>query len=231
MYKDEILNRYNTIKNNVDIIKQKYNINYDINIIAVSKYSSLETIKEFLSLNIDLPLAESKAQSLRDRAGELASFKDNIKWHFIGRIQSNKVKYIVKYSDLIQSVDSIDIAEVINKEAVKNNKIQDILLQFNISDEEQKGGFDIDSYIKIYESVSNMNNLSIKGLMAIGKDTDDISIIENEFEKLNTIYKDINTKYNNPLSILSMGMSSDYELAIKHGSNMIRIGSSFLGYS
>ncbi len=231
MYKDEILNRYNTIKNNVDIIKQKYNINYDINIIAVSKYSSLETIKEFLSLNIDLPLAESKAQSLRDRAGELASFKDNIKWHFIGRIQSNKVKYIVKYSDLIQSVDSIDIAEVINKEAVKNNKIQDILLQFNISDEEQKGGFDIDSYIKIYESVSNMNNLSIKGLMAIGKDTDDISIIENEFEKLNSIYKDINAKYNNPLSILSMGMSSDYELAIKHGSNMIRIGSSFLGYS
>ena len=231
MYKDEILNRYNTIKNNVDIIKQKYNINYDINIIAVSKYSSLETIKEFLSLNIDLPLAESKAQSLRDRAGELASFKDNIKWHFIGRIQSNKVKYIVRYSDLIQSVDSIDIAEVINKEAVKNNKIQDILLQFNISDEEQKGGFDIDSYIKIYESVSNMNNLSIKGLMAIGKDTDDISIIENEFEKLNSIYKDINAKYNNPLSILSMGMSSDYELAIKHGSNMIRIGSSFLGYS
>ena len=231
MYKDEILNRYNTIKNNVDIIKQKYNINYDINIIAVSKYSSLETIKEFLSLNIDLPLAESKAQSLRDRAGELASFKDNIKWHFIGRIQSNKVKYIVRYSDLIQSVDSIDIAEVINKEAVKNNKIQDILLQFNISDEEQKGGFDIDSYIKIYESISNMNNLSIKGLMAIGKDTDDISIIENEFEKLNSIYKDINAKYNNPLSILSMGMSSDYELAIKHGSNMIRIGSSFLGYS
>ena len=74
------------------IIKKKYNINYDINIIAVSKYSSIETIKEFLSLNIDLPLAESKAQSLRDRVGEIAEIKDNVKWHFIGRIQSNKIK-------------------------------------------------------------------------------------------------------------------------------------------
>lgn len=231
MDKNEILTRYNTILDNVRSMKQKYNINYDINIVAVSKYSSIETIKEFLSLDLDLPLAESKAQSLRDRATEISNIKDNVKWHFIGRIQSNKVKYIVRYADLIQSVDTIEVAECINKEAVKNNKIQDILLQFNISDEEQKGGFTINNYIDVYNTITQFSNISVKGLMGIGRDTEDLSIIENEFETLNKIYKDINSKYNNPLSILSMGMSSDYELAIKHGSNMLRIGSSFLGYS
>ena len=231
MNRDEILKRYNLIEDNISRVKEKYNINYDISLVAVSKYSSIETIKEFLSLNIDLPLAESKAQSLRDRVGEIGKIKDNIKWHFIGRIQSNKVKYIVKYADLIQSVDSIEIAECINKEALKNNKIQNILLQFNISDEGQKGGFSGDDYIGVYENIIKMPNVSVKGLMAIGKDTEDTSVIEEEFERLNIIYKEINKKYNNALSILSMGMSSDYELAIKHGSNMVRIGSSFLGNS
>ncbi|WP_300367235.1 YggS family pyridoxal phosphate-dependent enzyme [Brachyspira sp.] len=231
MFRDDILERYNAINNNINIIKQKYNIDYDINIIAVSKYSSIETIKEFLSLNIDLPLAESKAQSLRDRVGEINNFKDNVKWHFIGRIQSNKVKYIVKYSDLIQSVDSMDIAEIINKEANKNSKIQDILLQFNISNEEQKGGFDINNYMEVYENISKMSNISVRGLMGMAEYSDNSLVVEEEFEKLNTVYKNINLKYNNVLSILSMGMSSDYELAIKHGSNMVRIGSSFLGNS
>lgn len=231
MNRNKILERYNEISNNINIAKQKYNIEYDINIIAVSKYSSIDTIKEFLSLDIYLPLGESKAQSLRDRAGEIAQFKNNVKWHFIGRIQSNKVKYIVRYADLIQSVDSIEIAECINKEALKNNKIQDILLQFNISDEDQKGGFNLNDYLDVYKNIIKMSNISIKGLMGIGKDSENSLLIEEEFEKLNTIYKSINNQYNNPLSILSMGMSSDYELAIKHGSNMIRIGSSFLGYS
>ena len=231
MDRNDILTRYNSLISNINTAKQKYNIKYDINIVAVSKYSSIETIKEFLSLNIDLPLGESKAQSLRDRAGEIAQFKNDVKWHFIGRIQSNKVKYIVRYADLIQSVDSIEIAECINKEAIKNNKIQDILLQFNISDEEQKGGFNANNYIDVYENILKMPNISVKGLMGIGKDSENLLLIEEEFEKLNNIYKSINSKYNNSLSILSMGMSSDYELAIKHGSNMIRIGSSFLGYS
>ncbi|PCG19222.1 YggS family pyridoxal phosphate-dependent enzyme [Brachyspira sp. G79] len=229
MNRDEILKRYNLIEDNINRVKEKYNINYDVSLVAVSKYSSIETIKEFLSLNIDLPLGESKAQSLRDRVGEIGKIKDNVKWHFIGRIQSNKVKYIVRYADLIQSVDSIEIAECINKEALKNNKIQNILLQFNISDEDQKGGFTADDYIWVYENIIKMPNVSVKGLMAIGKDTEDTAIIEEEFERLNIIYKEINKKYNNALSILSMGMSSDYELAIKHGSNMVRIGSSFLG--
>lgn len=231
MKREEILSRYNSIIENIERIKQKYSISYDVNIAAVSKYSSLDTIKEFLSLNIDLPLAESKAQSLRDRAGEIAEIKDNVKWHFIGRIQSNKVKYIVKYADLIQSVDSIETAQYISKEAQKNNKIQDILLQFNISDEEQKGGFNTSSYHNIYENISGMDNICIKGLMGIAMDSEDSSVIEKEFERLHIIYEEINSKYKNPLSVLSMGMSSDYELAIKHGSNMVRIGSSFLGNS
>ena len=226
-----IFQRYNEIKNNINILKEKYNLNYDIEIIAVSKYASLETIKEFLSLDLDLPLAESKAQSLRDRVWELKNF-ENIKWHFIGRIQSNKVKYIVKFADLIQSVDSIEIAEIINKEAEKNNKIQNILLQFNISAEIQKGGFNLSDYKKVYKNILNLKNIKIKGLMGIASNSEDSNLIENEFESLNKIYNDINFEFDkNKISVLSIGMTSDYQLAIKHGANMIRIGSGLLGNS
>lgn len=234
MNRDLIFQKYNNIKNNINRIKEKYNINYNIEIAAVSKYASLENIKEFLSLNLNLPLAESKAQSLRDRVGELEKFNKNlnIKWHFIGRIQSNKIKYIVKFADLIQSVDSVEIAELINKEAQKNNKIQNILLQFNISFENQKGGFNLSDYKNIYEQILKMKNIKIKGLMGIASNSEEKNLIENEFEKLNKIFKDINLEFDkNKISILSMGMTSDYELAIKHGSNMIRIGSGLLGNS
>lgn len=234
MNRDLIFQKYNNIKNNINRIKEKYNINYNIEIVAVSKYASLENIKEFLNLNLDLPLAESKAQSLRDRVGELEKFNKNlnIKWHFIGRIQSNKIKYIVKFADLIQSVDSVEIAELINKEAQKNNKIQNILLQFNISFENQKGGFNLSDYKNIYEQILKMKNIKIKGLMGIASNSEEKNLIENEFEKLNKIFKDINLEFDkNKISILSMGMTSDYELAIKHGSNMIRIGSGLLGSS
>ncbi|MBW5382796.1 YggS family pyridoxal phosphate-dependent enzyme [Brachyspira pilosicoli] len=228
MDRDTIKNKYDSIIENINSLKEKYNINYNIDVVAVSKYSSMETIKEFLSLNINLPLGESKAQSLRDRAEELNKNYDNIIWHFIGRIQSNKVKYIVKYADLIQSVDSIEIAEYINKEAIKNNKVQDILLQFNISNEEQKGGFNLSDYNMVYDKIKNLPNVNIKGLMGISLKVDNDFEIEKEFESLNEVFiklKDENT------SILSMGMTNDYHLAIKHGANMIRIGSGFLGYS
>lgn len=234
MNRDLIFQKYNNIKNNINRIKEKYNINYNIEIVAVSKYASLENIKEFLNLNLDLPLAESKAQSLRDRVGELEKFNKNlnIKWHFIGRIQSNKIKYIVKFADLIQSVDSVEIAELINKEAQKNNKIQNILLQFNISFENQKGGFNLSDYKNIYEQILKMKNIKIKGLMGIASNSEEKNLIENEFEKLNKIFNNINLEFDkNKISILSMGMTSDYELAIKHGSNMIRIGSGLLGNS
>lgn len=234
MNRDLIFQKYNNIKNNINRIKEKYNINYNIEIVAVSKYASLENIKEFLNLNLNLPLAESKAQSLRDRVGELEKFNKNlnIKWHFIGRIQSNKIKYIVKFSDLIQSVDSVEIAELINKEAQKNNKIQNILLQFNISFENQKGGFNLSDYKNIYEQILKMKNIKIKGLMGIASNSEEKNLIENEFEKLNKIFNNINLEFDkNKISILSMGMTSDYELAIKHGSNMIRIGSGLLGNS
>lgn len=232
--RDLIFQKYNNIKNNINRIKEKYNINYNIEIVAVSKYASLENIKEFLNLNLYLPLAESKAQSLRDRVGELEKFNKNlnIKWHFIGRIQSNKIKYIVKFADLIQSVDSVEIAELINKEAQKNNKIQNILLQFNISFENQKGGFNLSDYKNIYEQILKMKNIKIKGLMGIASNSEEKNLIENEFEKLNKIFNDINLEFDkNKISILSMGMTSDYEFAIKHGSNMIRIGSGLLGNS
>ena len=228
MDRESIKNKYDSITANINLLKEKYNINYNIDIVAVSKYSSIETIKEFLSLDINLPLGESKAQSLRDRAEELNKNYDNIIWHFIGRIQSNKVKYIVRYADLIQSVDSIEIAEYINKEAIKNNKVQDILLQFNISNEDQKGGFNLSDYNMVYDKIKKLSNVNIKGVMGISLKVDNDFEIEKEFESLNEVFIKLKDKN---VSILSMGMTNDYHLAIKHGANMIRIGSGFLGYS
>ena len=129
-------------------------------------------------------------------------------------------------------MDSVEIAEIINKEAYKNNKIQNILLQFNISAESQKGGFNLADYEKVYENILKFDNIKIKGLMGVASYSEDSNLIENEFEHLNKIYNDINLEFvKNKISILSIGMTSDYQLAIKHGANMIRIGSGLLGNS
>lgn len=222
MLKDLLLKRYDDILYNIENIKSKYNISHCVDIVAVTKYSTLEIIKDFLSLKLNVPLAESKAQSLRDRASSI----ENVNWHFIGRIQKNKIKYIVNYSSLIQSVDNLDTALEINIESKKKSKVQDILLQLNISKESQKCGFDILYFKKNYENIVALENIRVKGLMGVATHTDNTLIIEKEFESLYKIYNSINNEYiGKPLSILSMGMSSDYTLAVKHNANMLRIGS------
>lgn len=218
MDKELILKNYNEIYQNIEKIKEIFNIKNSVEIAAVTKYTSEENIKNLISIFPDIALLESKAQSLRDRAGSIES--EN--WQFIGHIQKNKIKYIVKYAKLIQSVDSLEIIEDINKEALKYSKIQNILLQFNISDEKQKGGFDCAEYEKVYESTLGFNNIKVVGVMGIASFSEDEYLIESEFEKLENIFLKLKGEH---FSILSMGMSSDYHLAVKHGSTMLRIGS------
>ena len=138
----------------------------------------------------------------------------------------NKIKYITGVASLIQSLDSIDTLLFIDEYSKKNGIVQNVLLQFNISDESQKNGFAINDYKMVYDKSLKLNNINVLGLMGMAKYTDDISVINKEFESLKVIYDSIKSEYRNEIfNILSMGMSSDYEVAIKQGSNMVRIGS------
>ncbi len=222
MRKNILLKRYNSIIENISNIKNSHNINYDITLVAVTKYSSIEVINDFLELKLSTPLAESKAQSLRDRSNIIK----NADWHFIGGVQKNKIKYITGVASLIQSLDSIDTLLFMDEYSKKNGIVQNVLLQFNISDESQKNGFAINAYKMVYDKSLELNNINVLGLMGMAKYTDDISVINKEFESLRVIYDNIKSEYRNEIfNTLSMGMSSDYEIAIKQGSNMVRIGS------
>ena len=159
----------------------------------------------------------------------------NIQWHMIGHVQTNKVKYMAPYVHLIHGVDSLKLLQEINKQAQKNNRIIDCLLQVYIAEEESKFGLDEKEVNEILEYVQNdnneMNHIRIVGLMGMATFTNNPAQVEKEFSRLKTIfdsYSNLNTK-NCQLNTLSMGMSGDYALAIKCGSTMVRIGSSIFG--
>ncbi len=189
-------------------------LNEKLTLVCVSKYYSHEKIQKAFDLGFN-NFGESKLQELEKKKEILKDL--DIFWHFIGRLQSNKIKKIVLYSDLIHSVSKIKHLEKINIEAEKLDKIQNILLQINLTDEIHKDGFSLKEFEDIIKDL-NYKNICIKGIMVIGPHTDD-------FDKINVVFKkgyEIFKKYN--LKILSMGMSFDYEIALKNNSNCLRIG-------
>jgi len=157
----------------------------------------------------------------------------NIQWHMIGHIQTNKVKFMAPYVSLIHGVDSLKLLQEINKQALKNNRIIDCLLQIHIAEEETKFGLNELEINEIFnsESFNNLNNIKIVGLMGMATFTNNQNQIKKEFEHLKVVFdtKKSLSIVNCQLSILSMGMSGDYHLAIECGSTMVRIGSSIFG--
>jgi hypothetical protein len=200
--------------------------NYDeIKIIAVSKNHPVDSIKEALSAGV-FNFGENKAQDLRDKAELL---KGEFYWHFIGHLQSNKVKYVVKAAEYIHSVDSLRIAEDINKKAAELNKIQKVLFEIKTSDEATKYGIINDEQcFKLAEECARLNNIEVVGLMTMAPYTDDNSLIRESFKKLFSLKEELNNADYN-LSELSMGMTSDFEIAIEEGSTMLRIGTAIFG--
>jgi pyridoxal phosphate enzyme (YggS family) len=154
----------------------------------------------------------------------------DIEWHFIGHLQTNKVKYIAPFVKLIHSVDSLKLLQEINKQGLKNNRVIDCLLQIYIAKEESKFGMDQKEAEELFlsEAFKKLQSVRIIGLMGMATNTDDLEQVRNEFRSLKTFY-DKRQSRNHNLQILSMGMSSDYTLAIEEGSNMIRIGSAIFG--
>lgn len=200
-----------------------------ITLIAVSKTKPIESILEAYHAG-QRDFGENYVQELTDKYTQLPK---DIRWHFIGHLQSNKAKYIVPFTYLIHGIDSLSLLKEVNKQALKNNKIQDCLLQVHIAKEETKFGFDAS---ELEDSVTlntlvTFSNIRIRGLMAMASNTNDAELLKTEFTNLKTLFDTLKTLSvpNMRMDILSCGMSSDYPLAIAHGSTMIRVGSSIFG--
>jgi PLP dependent protein len=198
-----------------------------VQLIAVSKTKPNEDITELYNLG-QRAFGENYVQELIDKE---ASLPKDIKWHFIGHLQSNKVKYIAPFVHLIHGVDSEKLLQEINKQAIKQNRVIDCLLQVHIATEETKFGFDAGSISELIQSgrLANYPNIRIKGLMGMASFSEDTHLLTKEFTSLKQIFDQAAVQLGNQFTILSMGMSSDYNLAISLGSNMVRIGSLLFG--
>ncbi len=198
----------------------------DVRLMAVTKTVSVDKINYAIdNCGIDL-IGENKVLSKKDEL-----HLNCVEKHLIGHLQTNKVKKILPLVDMIQSVDSLHLAEAISKEAVKFNIDSNILLEVNIGDEESKTGFDKIEFLESLEAISMLTNISVKGIMTIPPICDSDLELERYFSKMSDYYNEIKEKkfQNFDLNILSMGMSGDYKQAILHGSNLVRVGSAIFG--
>ena len=197
----------------------------EIRLIAVSKYFGTDAILEANRLGVN-DFGENRAQELMLKFEKIG---DKVIWHFIGTLQKNKVKYAVKTSEYIHSVDSIELLEEINKRASLLSKVQKILLEVKTSSEESKSGLTNEEEIfKIAEQAKNYSNITLIGLMTIAPLTEDENLIRKSFRDLRLLKEKMNNAGIN-ITELSMGMTSDYEIAIEEGSTMLRIGSAIFG--
>jgi hypothetical protein len=198
-------------------------------LVAVSKTKPIEDIEALYNLG-QRDFGENYVQELVEKE---ATLPKDIRWHFIGHLQSNKVKYIASFVHLIHGVDSFSLLKEINKQAAKNNRIIDCLLQIHIAKEETKFGFDSQELHEVTRMIaaSDLKNIHVIGLMGMASFSDDKDLVRSEFRNLKMIF-DSNAQlstFNFQLSTLSMGMSGDYTIAVEEGSNMVRIGSLLFG--
>ncbi|MEX1202553.1 MAG: YggS family pyridoxal phosphate-dependent enzyme [Ferruginibacter sp.] len=197
-------------------------------LVAVSKLKPVSDIQTLYDLG-HRDFGENYVQELMDKAAQLPQ---DIRWHFIGHLQSNKVKYIASFVHLIHGIDSEKLLTEVNKQAAKHNKIIACLLQVHIAQEETKFGFDAAELKAITEKIKENTypNVLVEGLMGMASFSDDVEKVAGEFNYLKLLFDEVQVSLANPsFKILSMGMSGDYELAIYKGSNMIRVGSLLFG--
>jgi pyridoxal phosphate enzyme (YggS family) len=208
----------------LEIVKQLSDKN--ISLVAVSKTKPVESIKELYELG-QRDFGENYVQELVDKQQQLPH---DIRWHFIGHLQTNKVKYIAPFVHLIHGIDSFKLLKEVNKQAIKLNRIIQVLLQVHIAQEETKFGMDEQELEELFTTenveLRELKNIRICGLMGMASFTEDQNKIRTEFRYLKSLYARFS---GNQFSVLSMGMSSDYEIAIEEGSNLVRIGSLIFG--
>ena len=212
----------------MDIVKNfkliKNTITDNVQIIAVSKTKSKDEILKIYNIG-HKNFGENKIQELKEKYNQLPK---DIKWHMIGHVQRNKVKYIAPFIELIHSVDSLKLMLEINKQGNKNKRIIKCLLQIKIANEENKFGLIKDEVKNLISLSNNLNYIKIIGLMGMATYTNNDKIIDREFKEIYNLFKILKISHKQ-LSILSIGMSNDYLIAINNGSNMVRIGSQIFG--
>ena len=223
-----------SIKENLDEVIQKITAaaeksgrkREDITLVAVTKTHPAEMMNEAINLGVT-DIGENKPQEVRDKYADVLPAK----WHLIGHLQTNKVKYIIDKVCLIHSVDSIKLMDEIERQAEKHDVTMDILIQVNISGEETKSGVSADEVESLLLHAAELRRVRVKGLMTIAPKTDNSVTNTLHFDNMRQLFIDIQAKkYDNVnMQYLSMGMSGDYETAIECGANMVRVGSAIFG--
>lgn len=198
-------------------------------LVAVSKTKPVEAIQELYDLG-QRDFGENYVQEMVEKQVQLPG---DIRWHFIGHLQSNKVKYIAPFVHLIQSIDSLKLLKEVDKQAMKNNRTIRVLLQVHIAREETKFGFDGEELLNtdFWQELHELKNAEIRGLMGMASFSENKELVRSEFKNLKKIFDECNQQLtpNAKLQILSMGMSNDYASALDEGSNAVRIGSLLFG--
>jgi len=218
-----------SIADNIKALKRETELN-SVTLVVVSKTKPVEDIQQAYHAGQRI-FGENQVQELVEKHEALPK---DIEWHLIGHLQSNKVKYIAPFISMIHSVDSMKLLQEINKQALKNHRVIDCLLQIYIADEETKYGLSFDEAIELLRSdeLSELKNIRIRGLMGIATNTDNQKQIKDEFYELDTFFDGIKQSFfrkDDSFDELSMGMSGDYQLAMEMGSTMVRIGSTVFG--
>ena len=195
-------------------------------LVAVSKFHPVERLMEAYNAGQRI-FAESRPQEL---AAKVPMMPADVQWHFIGHLQTNKLKLVLPHVSLVQSVDSLHLLVAINAWGEANGRVIDVLLELHLGAEETKQGFSEEEIIAICEGTpSPMANIRLRGLMGMATNTEDMAVVEKDFERIESLYKRIQTMGIPGFDILSIGMSQDWPIAVRHGATMVRIGTDIFG--
>ena len=216
------------VKENLETVRKT--IPSGVLLVAVSKTKPVEDIQEAYDAGQRV-FGENHALEMRDKHEALPK---DIEWHFIGHLQTNKIKYIISFARMIHSIDTFNLLQAVNKEAAKHERVVDCLLQFHIAEEETKFGLDMAEAEEILNSdvYKEMKNVRICGVMGMATNTADMTQVRKEFKHLKEIFTTLKSKHfadNEWFKEISMGMSHDYPIAIEEGSTMVRVGSKIFG--
>lgn len=198
-----------------------------VTLVAVSKMQPIESLREAYEAGQRI-FGESRPQEMCAKREQMP---EDCRWHMIGHLQTNKVKYIAPFVEMIHSVDSLRLLDSINREAMKCGRRIDILLEVHLATEESKSGFSVEELREVIatEDIKDLAYIRVRGLMTIASNTDNEDVIAGEFKQLKSLFDELKPEFGEHFDTLSMGMTSDYPLAIECGSTMVRIGSSIFG--
>lgn len=207
----------------LEVVNKGNSFGEKVTLVGATKFVPVEIMNEAISLGL-CDVAENRAQEFKDKYPLVTK---PINYHFIGSLQKNKVKYLIGKCFLIHSVDSLSLLDEISRQAVNKGVCQDVLLEVNLGVEEQKHGFSIEELNSALSYAKTLNGVKVKGLMAMLPESNDKTLLYDLSKNLRIVYDDFKDEYG--FKYLSLGMSNDYEVAIKAGSNMIRVGSKIFG--